>query len=205
MAHCWDCPSRLAPGLTAGASAARMESQGSARSRSMAPWSGASRYAPRSANPSARICGSCDLHCRINAGHRNSSSSRCQLQVRACDQAVCCAVYLYWTCASNPCYRAYAVPGELEWKVAWCQGRQPHISRKRMTARPSLAGPASMRKGCKDSLYRCHSQSTSHSWDPTGSISSASSCVSSSAMECPSRPLPNLHQTCLFYTRDRSL
>ena len=43
-------------------------------------------------------------------------------------------------------------PGEMQWKVARCQGRQAQHSRKRRVAAPSLAGPASTRKGCRASL-----------------------------------------------------
>jgi len=39
-------------------------------------------------------------------------------------------------------------PGEMQWKVALCQGRDCQYSLNRVTAVPSEAGPARARKGC---------------------------------------------------------
>lgn len=84
------------------------------------------------------------------------------------------------------------IPGEMQWNVARYHGRQAQHSRKRWMAVPLLAGPARTKKGCRASLYRPQIQSTIHVLAPTGSISKANSCVSSSVIDMPSSPLPNL-------------
>ena len=83
-------------------------------------------------------------------------------------------------------------PGEMQWKVALCQGRDCQYSLNRVTAVPSEAGPARARKGCSTAWYTLHSQSTSQGWLPAGSNRLLSRHVNSSVKATGSRPLPNL-------------
>jgi len=83
-------------------------------------------------------------------------------------------------------------PGEMQWKVALCQGRDCQYSLNRVTAVPSEAGPARARKGCSTAWYTLHSQSTSQGWLPAGSNRLLSRQVNSSVKATGSRPLPNL-------------
>ena len=83
-------------------------------------------------------------------------------------------------------------PGEMQWKVALCHGRDCQYSLKRVTAVPSEAGPARTRKGCSTAWYTLQSQSTSQGWLPAGSNRLLSRQVNSSVNATGSRPLPNL-------------
>lgn len=83
-------------------------------------------------------------------------------------------------------------PGEMQWKVALCHGRDCQNSLNRVTAVPSEAGPARARKGCSTAWYTLHSQSTSQGWLPAGSNRLLSRQVNCSVKATGSRPLPNL-------------
>jgi len=105
---------------------------------------------------------------------------------------IICCYYFVGNIVITMCTLVHGSPGEMQWKVALCHGRDCQYSLNRVTAVPSEAGPARTRKGCSTAWYTLHSQSTSQGWLPAGSNRLLSRQVNSSVKATGSRPLPNL-------------